>query len=168
MGGLRIYSPGELAETRPDVTAGEGEYVEPDDLNRAVIEWGLPTPMTADVVATILKAREIGHAGFADYGTVELALRGAHKDVINEWLARAKGSLEALEVKQEEDRVEDAVIVPEPTALELEEKARQLADDADSAEADDDNEKAERLRAEAQDLHDRAKAMAGPEQLEID
>lgn len=74
MGGLRVYHEGEI-EVR-DVSAGSGDYAEPEDLRAAIEEWA-PSRHWASVIATTIEhARKLGHAGYSDYGSVELALKG--------------------------------------------------------------------------------------------
>lgn len=164
MGGLRIYTTGEL-EAKPDLTAGEGESVEPENLTLAVAGWGFPAPLTGDIVATLLRARELGHAGYSHYGSLELALKGQPYAFVEGWLERANQHLDEMsDNKAKPPTLEDGDVADIPAAEAMtqataDEIERQALEKLDAADAADTEEGAEALRAEAEALRDTAKQM---------
>lgn len=162
MGGLRVYHEGEI-EVR-DVSAGSGDYTEPESMVDAVKAWAPSPELANSILATVERAQELGHVGLADYGTLELRLKGKNPDAISAWLRDANQTLDGL--AELGGRVADVAAVSETrpsedeslTAEILQARAEQKADEADSLEQDDPG-RAEELRAEAASLHDQAEAM---------
>lgn len=152
MGGLRIYHEGEVP--RRDVSVGQGSYTEPEDL-RATLEKWAPSRHWASVIATTIeRAREVGHAGYADYGTVELRLKGKRVVDIQHWVRSANQDMDHMvESRPSED---DSQLTAEPE--ELEARANQKADAAIEARDSGNDELAGELETEAQQLHERAEA----------
>jgi len=165
MGGLRIYSEGELPRPQ-DVTAGEGtaERVPMEEIVQRVAAWAPSPKVATDIVLVLQRARELGHAGLADYGTVQLRLKGQTEAFIGGWV---EGSHKVLDALEEEPVVEATASEQEPSALELEEKALRLADEADSVEENGNVNMAAELRAEAESIREQAMALGNPEQMEI-
>lgn len=90
---------------RPDLTAGDGDGSAP----------GIELPATVEAV--IRRATELGHVGYSDRPTIEVALGGRNDDAVMEWTARAMGELETLAVRKAQEPADaDVVTDPEPAA----------------------------------------------------
>jgi hypothetical protein len=167
MGGLRVYTAGELP-TAQDVTAGEGDYVEPESVEAAVDEMldfeKVPGSHAQEVVDTIKRARDLGHAGYSDLGTARTALKGQDLDAVVVWLMRAKRDLDAMETEQ----IPDAEVVEGESALELDAKADDLFRQAAEADAAGEADRAAELQTEAEQLRERAREMVDPGQMELE
>jgi hypothetical protein len=122
-----IVGQGELdrVEETAALTTGTGDGSAPD------VE--IPEP----VLAVIDRAHTLGHASLANAPSAAMALDGATAEQIEQWVATATKTLDALEARKAEEEVTDATVVDEakPTE-EWVDGVRQAvrADDPDAVE----------------------------------
>lgn len=118
MGGLPIYTEGEIVEGQDSVTAPVG----------GGSDEGQGLELGPKVEAIIERAQKAGHAGLSNRGALELALGDRAPSVVNKWIVDANAELdrfeqqkrEALEAEEppEAEVVEDVPLGQEPTLAE--------------------------------------------------
>jgi hypothetical protein len=99
LGGIPVYVEGEITPT-PELTAGEGDGSAPG------IELG------PRVDAVIDRAVVLGHAGYSDRATIEVALGGRSPEVVNQWVSKARAELDEIAASRSEEPA-DAEVVPD-------------------------------------------------------
>jgi hypothetical protein len=93
LGGLPVYTTGELEATRPQsLTAPAGDGGD----EGSGIDLG---PAVDEVIA---KAEELGHAGLSNRAAIELALGNRAPAVVNKWVRDAKAELTKMEEERRE------------------------------------------------------------------
>lgn len=157
-----------------DARINEAPADVPASLADRISEWA-PDADTADGILKVIKrAGYLGHAGLADYPTIELTLKGRPLADIELWiveawaeLARFEGELTVAEGVADGEVVQDAEVVNEAEpetdaerAKRLNDRSLALADEADALE-ESEPDKAGQLREEAGRLHDEARAIEG-------
>lgn len=103
MGAVRIYSPGEAEDAAIPVQGAEAPDLPLDVL--------ASLPLGESVCATVRRARKLGHAGYSNVATVQMALTGQPQEKVSAWLERTNDELDELARKQREG---DAYVEPEP------------------------------------------------------
>jgi hypothetical protein len=146
MGGLRVYTPGEIEE-REVLTAGEGE----------------PSPqgveLPPEVEAVLARAEGMGHP-LADRATAEMVVGGRSPERVQQWVVEATATLNAAE-----ETVTDAEVVADLRDFSAEASAKM--DEATIARDEGDNDRADALEAEAEALADQASVQVNPGQMDL-
>lgn len=168
LGGL--LAEGEDARIGGEVTPDVGESTA--DL---IAEWAPDADTAGGILAVMGRASELGHAGLADYATIELTLKGRPLEDIERWVVDAWAELQRFErardvvrdVQEEgEGAVQEAEIVDESeiglgeARDRLEAEALALMAEADELEERGEAPGADRLREEAARLHEQASEIA--------
>jgi hypothetical protein len=178
---LRMACPlsGLLAEGE-DARIGEAD-TEALPTAEIVAGFAASEALAGAILTVIDEAAVRGHAAYADVATVEMTLRGRSEAEQQSWVAKAVEELDAIPAPEPDDEpisdaevVEDDVPIDDASipddqrrveeAAQMEQHAQAKLDEADSAEAEDEPDKAAELRAEAEALHTSAAAMRDPNQ----
>jgi hypothetical protein len=105
LGGLPIYVEGEIVAA-PDLTEGTGTG------ESQGLELG---PKVDEVIA---RAEQLGHAGYADRATVEVALGNRAPGVVNDWVRQAHHDLNVFEEQQQVEPVDAEVVIEGQLSME--------------------------------------------------
>ena len=121
---IRQATPlGGLLAEGEDARVGEAAGP-PEALAERIAEWAPDADSAGQILAVIGKATELGHAGLADYATIEMTLRGRGADVVTHWAEEAFSELSRTEAAKAAngnggDHVEevDAEVVEDEIAI---------------------------------------------------
>lgn len=170
LGGLLVEGEDKVI----DATIAEGDVSE--------LEAGDVSPLSDEAEELLSRARALGHAGFSNRATLEMAFDQQDPEAVEAWLREANAELDSLEQRRAAEATEappeepeEAVEVPpepEPEAeadgdastkaLELEvERLKELREDAI---ADDDGPRVVQLEAEIDDAQNELDALRDADQ----
>lgn len=144
----------------PDVFAGMPVYVEGEIPQRINATDGNGSGHAAGIVlppeveAVIKRADELGHQGYADRGTAEMAIGGQHEAHVREWVTRANAELDRVAAAKADEPTDADVVEDEPTSGSAEVPKESESDTTEASEPVDEEHLAA-LRRRAGNLEDR-------------